>query len=129
MPKILIVEDDLDLVRALQVRLGSSGYQVLAASDGVHGTMAARKEGPDLVILDLGLPGGDGYTLLHRFQELIPDTPVIVLTAGDPTVHEERTLAEGAFDFIQKPADNEVLLKTMEAALSKKGTFRTAGGE
>lgn len=118
MHKILIVEDDVDLLRALEVRLSSSGYRVVAAVDGVQGTIAARREKPDLVILDLGLPGGDGFELLPRLRSLVPTAPVIVLTAADPNSVEARAREEGATDFLQKPADNDVLLAAMNSALA-----------
>ena len=83
--KILIVEDDRDLRRALTIRLKAHGYDVVTAEDGVYAVSTARKEHPDLVLLDIGLPAGDGLTVLDRYSKLsdLCDIPVVVLTGRD----------------------------------------------
>jgi DNA-binding response OmpR family regulator len=79
----------------------------------------AQKEKPHLIILDLGLPAGDGYAVLKHLQEFpaLAGIPVIVLTARDPEGNEKRTLESGAIAFFQKPADNEELLAVIRASL------------
>ncbi|PYU27682.1 MAG: hypothetical protein DMG32_05640 [Acidobacteria bacterium] len=66
--KILLVEDDKDTVRAMAVRFRTKGYQLVVANDGVSAISAARKEKPDLIVLDLGLPGGDGFVVMQRLK-------------------------------------------------------------
>lgn len=119
--KILVIDDDQDLVRALGTRLRAEGYGFVAAGDGVMAIAAARREHPDLIILDLGLPGGDGYQVLGRLKTLMPtsSTPVIVLSAKDPKVHEERSRAAGADAFLQKPAENAALMAEIRRQLGE----------
>jgi two-component system KDP operon response regulator KdpE len=118
-PKILLVDDDPDLLRALRLRLRANNYDVLTASDGYAAIAAAQKERPSLIILDLGLPVGDGFVVLDRLQnsDTLAGIPVIVLSARDPQSNEERALKAGAAAFFQKPADNEELLNVIRVSL------------
>lgn len=122
MPKILIVDDDPDLVRALQLRLRASNYETVQASDGYSAIAAAQKEHPNLILLDLGLPARDGQVVLERLQESenLCNIPVIVLTARDPHAHEIRALEAGACAFLQKPADNTALLSVIRETLEQR---------
>lgn len=115
MKTVLIVEDDQDHLRALQIRLHAAGYETIWASDGLQAVAAARRERPDAIVLDLGLPGGDGYQVLQRLKVLGPTAliPIVVLSARDPAVHRDRSLQAGAVAFFQKPADADALLKTL----------------
>lgn len=117
--KILIVDDDANLRQALKIRLRANHYDTVQASDGYSAIAVAHKEQPNLIVLDLGLPAGDGFAVLERLQEsdTLSDIPVIVLTARDPQSNEERTLRAGATAFFQKPADNSELLDVIRAAL------------
>jgi two-component system KDP operon response regulator KdpE len=119
--KILVIDDDQDLLKALGTRLRAEGFAFVAASDGVMAVAAARREKPDLILLDLGLPGGDGYQVLERIKTLTPTsmTPVIVLSAKDPKVHEEKSRAAGADAFIQKPAESAALLAEIRRLLGE----------
>src|ERR1700684_2779626 len=119
-PKILVVDDDPDLVRALPLRLRANNYEVTTASDGYAAIAAAQKERPSLIILDLGLPVGDGFVVLDRLQNsgALAAIPVIVLSARDPQVNEERALKAGAAAFIQKPADNDELMNVIRVSLA-----------
>jgi len=118
-PKILIVDDDPDLRRALKIRLRANHYDTVQASDGYSAISVAQKESPNLIILDLGLPAGDGYVVLERLQnsDSLSNIPVIVLTARDPQSSEQKTLQAGATAFFQKPADNNELLEVIRTAL------------
>jgi DNA-binding response OmpR family regulator len=118
-PKILIVDDDPDLRRGLKLRLRANHYDTLQASDGYSAIATAQKERPDLIILDLSLPAGDGYVVLERLQEsdALCDIPVIVLTCRDPQSNEQRALQAGAVAYFQKPADNNELLGAIRATL------------
>ena len=127
--KILIVDDDQDLVLGLSLRLKASGYHVTSASDGASAVEMARKEGPELVILDLGLPAGDGFVVLQRIKEIagLKMTPVIVLSGRDPTGNEDRVRDAGATAFLQKPPDNRELLATIRHALGEATGLSSIG--
>jgi len=119
--KILIIEDDEDMRRGLNIRLKANEFETAFASDAAMALTIARKEAPDLVLLDLGLPGGDGFLVLDRMKniaELAP-TPVIVVSARDPKTNEKRALDAGARAFFQKPVDNEQLMKAIWRALGE----------
>lgn len=122
-PKILAVDDDADIVRALRLRLRASNYEVVSAGDGYAAITSAQKERPDLIILNLGLPAGDGFVVLDRLRkaDLLSSTPVIVLTSQDPRTTEERALKAGATAFFQKPANNHDLLNTIWGSLNPGG--------
>ena len=119
--KIMLVEDDKDTVRAMGVRLKSRGYNLVVATDAISAISMARKEKPDLIVLDLGLPGGDGFTVMQRIKSNydLMLVPIIVVSARDPLVNEERALAAGAEAFLQKPVENAEFLALIERALSK----------
>ena len=119
--KILIIEDDADLRRGLNIRLRASNYDTAFAADAVMALSIAKKEEPDLILLDLGLPGGDGFLVLDRMKNIaaLACTPVIVVSARDPKANEQRALAAGAEAFFQKPVDNDQLMKAIQRALMK----------
>ena len=122
--KIMIVDDDPDLRQALRLRLRANKYETVNAVDGYSAIAMAYKERPDLIILDLGLPAGDGFVVLDRLQkdDKLSAIPVIVLTARDPQANERRVLRAGAAAFFQKPADNAELLDVIRASLNRSGT-------
>jgi DNA-binding response OmpR family regulator len=117
--KIMVVDDDPDLRHALSLRLRANNYDTVNVCDGYSALAMAQKEHPHLIILDLGLPAGDGFAVLKHLQEYpaLSAIPVIVLTARDPETSEKRTLESGAVAFFQKPADNEELLSVIRASL------------
>jgi DNA-binding response OmpR family regulator len=117
--KILIVDDDKDVLRGLGVRLEAYGFNVVFATDGISAISTARKEEPEVIILDLGLPAGDGFSVMERLTSLLPvaDIPIIILTARDISGNKERALQAGAQAFLQKPVDNDVLLETIRKVL------------
>jgi len=117
--KILIVDDDPYLRRALKVRLRANHYDTVHASDGCSAIAVAQREQPNLIILDLGLPAGDGFVVLQRLQDsdALSNIPVIVLSARDAQANEQRALQAGATAFFQKPADNSELLQVIRATL------------
>jgi DNA-binding response OmpR family regulator len=119
--KILIVDDDPDLRQALRLRLRANHYDTVNAGDGYSAIAQAYKEHPSLIILDLGLPAGDGFVVLERLQkdDKLSAIPVVVLTARDPQSNEQRAMQAGAAAFFQKPADNAELLNVIRATLSQ----------
>ena len=127
-PKILVVDDDPDLVRAMRLRLRAGNYEVATATDGYSAIASAQKDRPSLIILDLGLPVGDGFVVLERLQnsDALAGIPVIVLSARDPQTNEERALKAGAVAFFQKPADNDELMNAIRASLGSENSPRLA---
>lgn len=124
---ILVVDDDQDLLGAIVIRLRASNYEVISAADAIQATSLARRSQPDLILLDIGLPGGDGFLVLERMKnnQLTAMIPVIVLTGRDPASNRRRAEEAGAFAFFQKPVDNQALLTSISEALgepSAKGT-------
>ncbi len=119
-PKILIVDDDSDLRHGLNLRLRANHYDTAYACDGFSAVAVAMKERPDMIILDIGLPAGDGFVVLERLQQsaTLATIPVIVLTARDPQYNRERVMKAGAAAFFQKPANNAELLGAIRSVLS-----------
>ncbi len=117
--KIMIVEDDADQLIGLKIRLQANDYAVVHAVDAVTAISTARRELPDLILLDLGLPAGDGFKVMQRLHNLIDvaHIPIIIVSAREPEAYAERAINEGAFAFFQKPADNEDLLEAIDSAL------------
>ncbi len=117
--KIMVVDDDPDLRQALSLRLRANNFDTVNVCDGYSAIAMAQKEKPHLIILDLGLPAGDGFAVLKNLRRypMLAEIPVIVLTARDPETNEKRTLESGAIAFFQKPVDNEELLGVIRASL------------
>ena len=117
--KILIVDDDPDTLMGLTLILRrKGGYQIVAASDAVQAMMVAIREKPDLIVLDIGLPGGNGLQVLRNLKSNVAMTctPVIILTARGASLEGE-ALRAGADAFFQKPADPDALLGAVRSAL------------
>ena len=120
--KILIVDDHLETWQILSAMLRSQGFHPVWAADGVNAMSEARKQHPQAVLLDLGLPGGDGFIVLTRLKanKLLSDIPVVVVTALDATETEGRALEHGAAAFLQKPVKPDELIATIHAVLKRK---------
>jgi DNA-binding response OmpR family regulator len=121
--KVLIIEDDLDIRRLIDLRLKAQNYATAWAGDAVTAVMVARRESPDAIVLDLGLPGGDGFVVMERLRSLaqLAHVPVIVVTARDPSTSRERALEAGAMAFLEKPIDSEALLDAVRRAVGDEG--------
>ena len=119
---ILIVDDDPDVRLGLHVRLKANHYNVIFAPDGMASIAEARKHVPDLIILDLGLPAGDGFSVMERLKanDSLSLIPVIVLSARDREANMDRALKAGAKAFLQKPVDNTQLLSVIRKVLGEK---------
>jgi DNA-binding response OmpR family regulator len=117
--KILIIDDDPHLLLGLTPRLKANGYSVVTASDATSGMTMARRELPDLIILDLRLPAAsDGLLLLRAIRSTaeVTKTPVIVLSSADASEMEKRVMDGGAVAFFQKPPANHELLAAIRQA-------------
>jgi DNA-binding response OmpR family regulator len=121
MKKILVVDDDPEVRLGLQVRLAANNYELLFAGDGVTSIAEARKHTPDLIILDLGLPAGDGFSVLERLKvnEKLSLIPVIVLSGRDRVGNWDRAIKAGAKTFLQKPVPNDKLLAIIRLILAE----------
>jgi DNA-binding response OmpR family regulator len=119
---ILIVDDDPDMLHALQVRLKASGYGVHCAEDGIGAISEARKHTPDLIVLDLGIPAGDGFVVLDilKTNPDLSSVPVIVLSGRDRRANQERVPNAGARAFLQKPVQTNEFLAVIRQALNQK---------
>jgi DNA-binding response OmpR family regulator len=116
--KLLIIEDDTDLVRALEVYFSRVGYEVSSAIDGREGLQKLYNERPDIVILDIALPKMDGWEVCSRIREL-SDVPLVILTARVQEEERVRGLKLGADDYIVKPFSLKELEARLEAVLRR----------
>jgi len=136
--KILVVDDDAIILRTLAFKLKSHGYDVCTALDGAAAVSTVRKEKPDLILLDISFPpdvghgGGvawDGFLImdwLRRIEEA-RNTPIIIITGGDPVQLEKRSLDAGAVAFFRKPIDHEGLIDVIRRSLGEISTPPTPG--
>lgn len=118
--KILIVDDDIEIVDTLQTTLEASGYDVIYARDGTQGLAMSIREEPDLMILDMMMPKRSGFLVLEKLQrsrDKMP--PVIMITANEGNRH--RALAEmlGVSDYLHKPFPMDQLLQTVKRVLGE----------
>jgi DNA-binding response OmpR family regulator len=119
--KILIVDDDPDVRQAMHIRLKANSYDTFFASDALNSITEARKQQPDLIILDLGLPGGDGYVVIERLKRhpALSVIPIIVVSARDKHTNYDRVIAAGAQVYLQKPVINAELLAIIRKTLGE----------
>jgi DNA-binding response OmpR family regulator len=119
--KILIVDDDPDVRQGLNVRLRANHYDTFFAGDALSSMSEARKHEPDLIILDLGLPAGDGFLVMERLKAIpaLAVIPIIVVSARDVLANKERALKAGAKAYLQKPVANAELLNVIRRALGE----------
>lgn len=124
MKKILIVEDDQKIALALSVRLKAHGYEVFAAFDALAGLSQSQKHLPDLVILDISMPAGNGFELAARMQSLVPTigTPIIFITASHRPEFRSKAQELGAAAFIEKPFKDGELIAAVQQALKETPT-------
>jgi CheY-like chemotaxis protein len=119
--KILVVDDEQAVCKELRRFLEGKGYEVSEAHDGDEAVAKYTLERPDVVLLDIRMPGKDGVETLHELKELDPDASVIMVTA----VHEEdiakQAMAEGAFEYITKPINREYLEMALMTKLALLG--------
>jgi len=116
---ILLVEDEVKLARFIELELGSDGYQVSVAHDGMSGLSIAREMTPDLAILDWMLPGLTGVELCRRLRATGNKMPIILLTARDEVSDRVQGLDAGADDYMVKPFSIEELLARIRAHLRR----------
>lgn len=128
MAKILIIEDDEDIAAIEKDYLELSGFQVSVCSDGVSGLTAALEQPFDLLLLDLMLPGMDGFTICRRVRE-VKDIPILMVTALGKDVDKIRGLGYGADDYIEKPFSPSVLVARVKAHLAQYQRLKPSPAE
>ena len=117
--RVLVIEDDPDIALGIKTVLGKSGFEVTASSDGRDGLRAFHAARPDLVILDIGLPEMDGWTVLERIR-VLSEVPVLILTAHSTESEKVRGLRGGADDYITKPFSNAEFVARVQALLRRQ---------
>jgi len=127
--KILVVDDDPDILSAISMILESEGYRVVTASDGIEGLANLKAEMPDLMILDLMMPGMDGFGVLKTLQDgrwsNYRNIPIIILSSVREDASRRRYELEtgldlGAEDYIEKPVAPDILLERVKKTLQRK---------
>ena len=128
--KILIIEDDPATTRLVDYSLRHEGYQVSTASNGLDGIRKATKEAPDLIILDVMLPGMDGFEICHRLraEPATAKLPVLMFSAKAQEMDKNTGLLVGADAYLTKPATPNSIVSHVEALLEEKQP-KTAGQE
>ena len=125
--KLLIIEDDADLVRALEVYLSRAGYEVTSAANGLEGLQTLYNERPDIVILDIAMPKMDGWEVCRRIRDL-SDVPIVILTARVQEDERVKGLKLGADDYVVKPFSLKELEARLEAVLRRVPEARARSG-
>jgi DNA-binding response OmpR family regulator len=126
MTKILVIDDTEDIVFALRQLFERAGYEFHSAADGRTGLRSVHDVRPDLVVLDIGLPTMDGWTVLERIRDLA-EVPVLLLSAHGQEADKVRGLRGGADDYLTKPFTNNELLARTQALLRRSGGHSSSG--
>jgi DNA-binding response OmpR family regulator len=127
--KILVVDDEVQLVDLMKMRLEANGYEVIAAYDGQQALDKAKAQNPDLIVLDLMLPKMDGYKVcrLLKFDEKYKHIPIIMFTARAQDTDKKIGFEVGADAYIIKPFEPQVLLGKIKELLNKGGSYNGKG--
>ena len=120
--KILIVEDDPRISKALGIRLRAAGYDIVAAADGAGGVAALTQHKPDLILLDISMPAGGGFFVAENLMKrpALASTPIIFVTATKAPGVRERAEEFGPAAYIEKPFDSDDLLQTISTVLGQE---------
>ena len=119
MDKLLLIDDEPDILRVLGISLKADGYKVIPALNGAEGVAAFTREKPPIVITDIKMPGMDGIEVLEKIKEIDPDTEVIIITGHGDIDNAIESLKHGASDFINKPVRDEALSIALARAKEK----------
>jgi two-component system KDP operon response regulator KdpE len=128
MTKVLVVDDEPQIVRALRINLSARGYQVLTAHDGASALRAAAETKPDVVVLDLGLPDLDGTEVIAGLRGWTT-VPILVLSARTDSSDKVEALDAGADDYVTKPFGMDELLARLRAAVRRSSSSAADGEE
>ena len=125
--KILVVEDEPSLIFTLRDTLESEGYSVIVSEDGEQAVELVKEHNPDMMILDIMLPGKSGYDICKEIRGLKYTFPIIMLTAKDQEIDKVKGLNLGADDYLTKPFGVKELLARIHARLRRAGTYSSSG--
>ncbi len=119
--KILVVDDEPEIVRSLQLRLSAAGYEVHTAMDGLSATKKAIETQPELILLDIGMPAGNGHVVVERLRNIgeTSHIPIIYLTARTSDEDYRKARDGGVCKYITKPFDSEVLMAAIESQIER----------
>ncbi len=117
---VLLVDDEVSFTRTLAQRLMMRDLRVIVAHDGEQALSKTRKEKPDVIVLDLNMPGMHGMDVLREIREIYPQIQVIILTGHGTDKDEEEAIRLGGFGFLKKPTDIETLELKIKAAFKEK---------
>src|SRR5881397_991405 len=127
MPSVLIVDDEPNIRRMVGALLGAEGYEVRDAQDGATGLVRALESEPDVLLLDLMMPGElDGMATLARIRETLPDVPVVMMSGRAGLSDAVKATKLGAFNFLEKPLSPEGVLLALSSALELRQARREA---
>ena len=131
MKTVLLIDDDNIFLLSIGVRLKAMGYTVCTAKDAASAITVVRKTSPDVIVLDVSLPAGDGFLVAERLQSLIASavTPIIFVTASEKPGLRERAMKLGAVAFLSKPFDALKLADAIESALSPADSWQPQASE
>lgn len=117
--RVLVVDDDPDLVKILSINLLAEGFEVSTAFDGVSAVMRAHRDQPDLILLDIMMPAGDGFSVLERLKSSTKtfNIPIVIVSAMPKEDIEEKTKQAGAVRYFSKPFDLQVLINYIKDSL------------
>ncbi len=120
--KVLVVDDEPDIIKTVSLQLKASGYEVVSAMDGLQATNIAIIEQPDLIILDIGMPVGDGHTVANRLKNSSKtcSVPIIFLTASTNPEDYKKAFNAGIAKYITKPFDPRELLTAVDDLLTRE---------
>lgn len=116
--RVLVVDDDAEIIDTVQFALKSKGYEVLIARDGNQGLAMAEKDSPDLVILDMMMPKRSGFLVLEKLKTLGSPVKVIMITANEGSRHKAYAEMLGVHEYIRKPFAMDKLLESVERLLA-----------
>ncbi|MBK9052799.1 MAG: response regulator [Chloroflexi bacterium] len=118
---ILVIDDELDVLKLVEFLLWNTEYELIKASDAERGLQLVEETQPSVVIVDIMMPRMDGFTVLQRIREIKADLPVIIFTARSTRSDEKKAEELGANGFVAKPFNRQKLLTAIERAINPTG--------
>lgn len=122
MYKILVVEDDPMIMKTLKIRFTAEKFEFIAAQDAIQAISIARKSQPDLIVLDISMPGGSGLQVAEKLQNLTQTmcTPIIFITAHKDKGYYDKAMSLGAAGYFEKPFDSKELIEEIKRILGEE---------
>lgn len=120
--RLLVIDDEVDLQIGINALLRNTKYDCIFAQDALSAIATANRERPDVILLDIGLPAGDGFVVLERLKRNahLAHIPVVVLTARTAEEAKERMMKAGATEFLEKPADRDDIIAALDRAVGAR---------